>query len=67
MSDQVKSMRVRNLQPGQRFILKRTREVYTFVRREPFTSSGTRHVVLREGQQRESSLHHSCHVIRLPL
>jgi len=67
MSDQTASKRVRNLQPGDRFILKRTREVFTFVRREPFTPSGTRHVVLRDGERRESSLHHSCHVIRLPL
>jgi hypothetical protein len=63
----VASKRVRNLQPGDRFILKRTREVFTFVRREPCTPSGTRHVVLRDGQQGESSLHHSCHVIRIPL
>lgn len=65
MSDQIASKRVRNLQPGDRFILKRTQEAFTFVRREPFTPSGTRHVVLRDGERRESSLHHSCHVIRL--
>jgi len=67
MSGQVKVLRMRNLQPGDRFILKRTREVYTFVGRGPWTPSGTRHVVLREGERRESSLHHSCHVVRLPL
>jgi hypothetical protein len=67
MSGQVKALRMRNLQPGERFILKRTQEAYTFMRRELFTPSGTRHVVLREGQHRESSLHHSCHVVRLPV
>ncbi len=57
--------RVRNLQPGQIFTLKRTGERYVFIRREQQTPGGTRHVVQRDGQQRESSLHHSCHVIQL--
>jgi len=57
--------RVRNLQPGERFLLKRTLEEYTFIRRCHETPGGTRHVVQRDGEQRERSLHHSCHVIQL--
>lgn len=61
---------VRQLQPGQLFILKRTGERYRFVRREHSTPSGTRHVVVKDdpyivakdGMQRESTLHHACHV-----
>ena len=55
--------RVRNMQPGDQFLLKRTLELYRFIRREQGTPGGTRHVVQKDGQQRESSLHHSCHVI----
>lgn len=61
---------VRNLQPGQRFTLLRTGEKYRFIRREYRTPSGTRHVVMRDDQyitstdgQRESTLHHACHVL----
>lgn len=54
--------RVRNLQPGQVFILKRTGERYVFIRRCHETPGGTRHVVRKIGCGRESSLHHSCHV-----
>ena len=52
--------RVRKVKPGQRFILLRTGEVYTYLRLEIRTPSGMRHVVERDG--RETSLHHSCHV-----
>lgn len=52
--------RVRRVKPGQRFILLRTGEVYTYLRLEIRTPSGMRHVVERDG--RETSLHHSCHV-----
>ena len=57
--------RVRNLQPGQIFTLKRTGERYVFIRRCHETPGGTRHVVLRDGEQRERSLHHRCHVIQV--
>ena len=52
--------RVRRVKPGQRFILLRTGEVFTYLRLEIETPSGMRHVVERDG--RETSLHHSCHV-----
>ena len=51
---------VRWLKPGQRFVLLRTGEVYSYVRQEIRTPSGMRHVVEKDG--RETSLHHSCHV-----
>lgn len=54
--------RVRNMQPGQLFTLLRTGEVYEFVRRDRVTPSGTKHVVIKRGESRETSLHHSCHV-----
>lgn len=53
---------MRNLQPGQQFILLRTGEKYKFVRRDHSTPKGTRYVVLKDGEQVESSLHHACHV-----
>jgi len=54
--------RVRNMQPGELFVLKRTHEAYALLRREHGTPGGTRYVVRKHGEQRESSLHHSCHV-----
>ena len=57
--------RVRNLQPGQIFTLKRTGEQYVFIRRCYKTPGGTRHVVRKVGCGRERSLHHSCHVIQV--
>lgn len=53
---------MRNLQPEQQFILLRTGEKYKFVRRDHSTPKGTRYVVLKDGEQAESSLHHACHV-----
>ena len=54
--------RARNLQPGQRFILKRTGEQYEFLGHKRDTPGGTRYVVLRSGFARSSTLHPSCHV-----
>lgn len=54
--------RVRNMQPGQVFILKRTGERYVFIRREHDTPGGTRYVVRKTHSARKSTLHHSCHV-----
>ncbi len=56
--------RVRNMQPGDRFILLRTMEEFTLLRREHKTPSGTKYVVLKDGKT-ESSLHHSCHVEKI--
>jgi hypothetical protein len=53
--------RMRNMQPADRFVLLRTGEQYTMLRRENRTPSGTRYVV-KKNDQSESSLHHSCHV-----
>lgn len=57
--------RVRNMQPGQLFVLRRTGEVYEFIRKDHVTPSGTKHVVIKRGESRETSLHHSCHVMQL--
>lgn len=54
--------RVRNAKEGQMFILKRTGEQYLMLRKEIKTPSGTRYVV-KKGENKESSLHHSCHVV----
>ena len=54
--------RVRNLQPGQDFILKRTGERFRFIRRDRSTPSGTIYVCQKGNENRESRLHHSCHV-----
>ena len=43
--------RVRNLQPGQQFRLKRD------------TPGGTQYIVRRSGVAKPSTLHHSCHVV----
>lgn len=54
--------RVRNLQPGQHFILKRTGERYRFIGRRHESPKGTEYVVLRSGFAKPTTLHHSCHV-----
>lgn len=53
------------MQPGQLFVLRRTGEVYEFIRRDHVTPSGTKHVVIKRGESRETSLHHSCHVMQM--
>jgi hypothetical protein len=54
--------RVRNLQPGQEFILNRTGQRFKFIRRDRKSPSGTIYVVKEVNQDRESRLHHSCHI-----
>lgn len=56
------TMPLRRVRPGQRFVLLRTGERYTLLTKEIDTPSGTRYVVQREGSERKSTLHHSCHV-----
>lgn len=56
------TLRIRNMQPGQRFILKRSGERYEFLGRKSDTPGGTQYIVLRSGFARPSTLHHSCHV-----
>lgn len=60
---------VRQLMPGQEFTLVRTGERYKFLRLDYSTPSGTRYVCLNldrmpidQDQERETSLHHACHV-----
>lgn len=55
--------RVRNLQPGQRFTLKRTGERYEFLGHKRDTPAGTQYVVRRFGFASPTTLHHSCHVV----
>lgn len=54
--------RVRNLQPGQRFRLKRTGGLYEFLGHKRDTPGGTQYVVRRSGFANPTTLHHSCHV-----
>lgn len=53
--------KLRELPLGTRFMLCRTREMYRVLRRE-IVKGKTQWVVLRDGRQQESTLHHSCHV-----
>ncbi len=55
-------VRLRQLQPGARFVLNRTGDRYLFIRRDHATPGGTRYVVQRMGFGRATTLHHSCHV-----
>lgn len=57
------TLRIRNMQPGQRFILKRSGERYEFLGRKHDTTGGTQYVVRRSGFAKPSTLHHSCVVV----
>lgn len=59
------NIRLRNLRPGDQFVLKRTGERYLFVRRCNETPAGTRYVVQRDGSLSPSTLHPACHVTRI--
>ena len=61
---------VRQLKPGQQFMLKRTGEWFVFVEKEIGAPFGVRHIVayddpynLKKRNGRKTTLHHSCHVI----
>jgi len=55
------TMHLRQLGQGVQFVLCRTRQKYYVVRRE--TRFGRREiVVLMDGGDRETTLHHACHV-----
>ena len=56
------TIRVRNLQPGQHFILCRTGDRYEFLGHKRETPGGTQYVVRRYGFARPATLHPSCHV-----
>jgi hypothetical protein len=55
-------MRLRKLPVGSAFILLRTGERFTLVRKDIITPAGVRYVVVRDGDPRERSLHHACYV-----
>jgi hypothetical protein len=66
----IMTLTVRNLKPGQQFMLKRTGEWFIFIEKQLDTPSGMRHVVthddpfnLQKRNGRRITLHHSCHVI----
>ena len=54
--------KVRNMQIGQTFRLKRTGELYTLLWHKRETPGGTQYVVRRSGFAKPTTLHHSCHV-----
>jgi hypothetical protein len=63
-------LKVRQLKPGQQFMLKRTGEWFFFVEKEIGTPFGVRYIVayddpynLKKRNGRITTLHHSCHVI----
>lgn len=58
----MKTIRVRNLKPGQKFELIRTGEAFRYMRRDINTPGGIRHWVQRLLEERQTTLHHSCHV-----
>ena len=53
---------VRHMQPGQRFLLRRTGDRYTLVRRELNPRYGMTYVVQHEGNDKETTLHPQCYV-----
>jgi len=61
-------MNVRNMQPGDRFVLIRTGERYRFIRREEQRRSYgrfrslTAYICFNESEQREARLHAQCYV-----
>ena len=54
---------VRHVPVGHLFTLIRTNEVYFMMEIKHETPSGTRYVVRKQGETKNSSLHHSCHVV----
>lgn len=57
--------RIRNMKPGEFFELKRTGEVFEYIHRDISTPGGIRHWVRRELESRLTTLHHSCHVLKV--
>lgn len=65
MDGLMNTLRLRNLQPGARFILLRTGDRYEFLGHKRDTPGGTQYVVRRMGFAKAGTLHHSCHVQRI--
>lgn len=55
-------MTLRQLPVGTRFYLVRTMQKYKLVSAGPSPLGGYQYTVLRDGAERTSLLHHSCHV-----
>ena len=62
MDGLMNTLRLRNLQPGQRFILLRTGDRYEFIGHKRDTPGGTRYIVRRAGFSALTTLHPACHV-----
>lgn len=58
--------RVRDLQVGQQFVLRRTGDRYEFLGHKWGTPGGTKYVVRRSGFAAPTTLHHSCLIEILP-
>lgn len=54
--------RVRDLTPGQYFLLKRTGDRYELLGHKRDTPGGTRYIVRRAGFSALTTLHPACHV-----
>lgn len=54
---------VRHVPVGHRFLLIRSNEEFTMIEIKRETPSGTKYVVLKHGETKYGSLHHSCHVV----
>lgn len=59
------TIRLRNLQPGARFILLRTGDRYEFLGHKRDTPGGTQYVVRLLGFASTGTLHPACHVQRI--
>ena len=59
-------LRLRNLEPGAYFTLKRTGDRYQFLNYKRDTPGGTQYVVRRSGFAGLTTLHPSCHVELFP-
>lgn len=58
----LKRMTLRQIPVGTRFYLVRTMQKYKLVSAGPSPCGGFKYTVLRDGTERTSTLHHSCHV-----
>ena len=63
MKNNMNQICVRHVPVGHRFLLIRTNEEYTMIEIKRETPCGTKYVVLKQGETKNGSLHHSCHVV----
>jgi len=55
--------RVRHVPVGHLFTLIRTNEMFFMIEIKHATPGGTEYVVRKKGETKNTSLHHSCHVV----